>query len=277
MSDPEDLVGRQVGPYAVDCLRADGGFTWVFAAHPTSGGDPVALKILQPRYAGDAQLDAWFHREADVAARLHHPNVVRILDAGRAGGHSYIAMPLYSHSLASLIAERGRIDEATVVRIGRDVAAGLACTHAADLVHCDVKPANILLADDGTAVLADFGIARAVSRSATASGADVTIGTPQYLSPEQAQGLPLDGRSDLYSLGVALYRAATGDVPFRSTDWFELARLHVEKPAPGVRTKAPELTPRFARVVARCLAKRPEARFGSATDLMRELERLPRR
>lgn len=180
-------------------------------------------------------------------------------------------MPLYPHSLATLLEERGRLEEGRVARIGRDVAAGLACAHDAGLVHRDVKPANILLAAEGDAVLADFGIARSGAGTAPATAASVTLGTPHYISPEQAQGYPLDGRSDLYALGVVLFRAATGDVPFRSTDWFELARRHVEEPPPGVRTKVPELTLSFERIVSRCLAKPPADRFRSAGDLAAEL------
>ena len=274
MTDPDDLVGRPVGPYIVDHRHADGRYAWVFAAHPSAGGPRVALKVLNPRFAADPVAEARFRREAEVAGGLRHPNVVRILVAGRDDGHSYFAMPMYRRSLASLLAERGRIDERAAVRIGRDVAAGLGCAHAAGIVHGDVKPANLLLDDDGTAVLCDFGIARLAADAPAAPGADMTIGTPQYLSPEQAQGLPLDGRSDLYSLGAALFRAVTGAVPFRSHDWFELARMHVEAPVPTVRAGAPAVSPRFERAVARCLAKRPEDRYESAGALVRELEAL---
>jgi len=274
VTDPDDLVGRSLGPYVIDRRHAHGRYAWVFAAHPTAGGPCVALKVLNPRSAADPLVEGRFRREAEAAGGLRHPNVVRILAAGRDDGHSYFAMPMYRRSLASLLAEYGRIDERAAVRIGRDVAAGLGCAHAAGIVHRDVKPANILLDDDGTAVICDFGIARLAADAPGDPGADMTIGTPQYLSPEQAQGLPLDGRSDLYSLGTALYRAVTGDVPFRSTDWFELARMHLEAPVPAVRATAPAVGVEFERVVARCLAKRPEDRYESAEALVRELEAL---
>jgi serine/threonine protein kinase len=271
MRDSGELIGRQVGPYAVERLHGQGAYAWVFAARPAAGGESVALKVLIPRYAGDLQFEERFRREARVAADLHHPNIVRILDVGHDRGHSYFAMPLHRHSLASLIRERGKLDEASAVGIARDVAAGLAYAHGAGIIHRDIKPANILLAADGTAVIADFGIARAVTGYVTSTGANMTIGTPQYLSPEQAQGRPLDGRSDLYSLGIVLFRAATGEVPFHSTDWFELARMHVETTPPGVRTRAPELSAWFERVVRRCLAKHPDDRYGSAAALAAEL------
>lgn len=255
-------------------MHGRGGFAWVFAARRSGGGPPVALKVLPPHYAGDAGIEERFRREARIAADLCHPNVVRILDVGHADGFGYFAMPLYPHSLGTLLEEHGMLEERRVARIGRDVAAGLACAHDAGMVHRDVKPANILLPAAGAAVLADFGIARTATGTASATAASVTLGTPQYTSPEQAQGHPLDGRSDVYSLGVVLFRAATGDVPFRSTDWFELARKHVEEPPPGARTKVPELTRRFDRIVSRCLAKHPADRFRSADDLAAELEAL---
>jgi len=133
---------------------------------------------------------------------------------------------------------------------------------------------NILYRADGTAVLADFGIARAVSGYASATGVNMTIGTPHYLSPEQAQGRPLDGRSDLYALGVTLYKAATGDLPFRSTDWFELARMHVEDPPDPPRLRRPELSRRLEKVILKCLAKHPDDRYASAGEFAQEIREM---
>jgi serine/threonine-protein kinase len=131
-----------------------------------------------------------------------------------------------------------------------------------------------LLRDDGTAVIADFGIARAVSGYVSATGVNMTIGTPQYISPEQAQGRKLDGRSDLYALGVMLYKAATGTVPFRSSDWFELARMHVEEQPVAPHKKGGVLSSRLERVILKCLAKQPEDRYPSAQALREELDQL---
>jgi serine/threonine-protein kinase len=139
-------------------------------------------------------------------------------------------------------------------------------------VHRDIKPDNILLTDAGEAVLTDFGIARAISGYVAATGFNMTIGTPHYISPEQAQGRPLDGRSDLYSLGITLYRAATGELPFKSKDWFDLARMHVEaKPEPP-RSLRPELMRRLERIILKCLAKHPDDRYETADALIKDLE-----
>jgi serine/threonine protein kinase len=143
--------------------------------------------------------------------------------------------------------------------------------HAQGVIHRDLKPDNILLRADGSAVLTDFGIARAVSGYVASTGVNMTIGTPHYLSPEQAQGRPLDQRVDFYALGVTLFKAATGEVPFTSTDWFELARMHVEDPPPSLRKKRPELSKRFERVVRRCLAKHPDDRYRDATELLGDI------
>src|SRR3989441_7866769 len=134
------------------------------------------------------------------------------------------------------------------------------------------SPDNILIQADGSPVISDFGIARAVSGYVASTGVNMTIGTPHYLSPEQAQGRPLDQRVDFYALGVTLYKAATGGVPFNSNDWFELARMHCEDPPPSLRRKRPDLSKRFERVVMKCLAKHPDDRYASAAELRADLD-----
>ncbi|HEY2824369.1 MAG TPA: serine/threonine-protein kinase, partial [Gemmatimonadales bacterium] len=162
--------------------------------------------------------------------------------------------------------------EPVLLAIAKDIASALSFAHAAGIVHRDIKLDNIMIKADGTAVLADFGIARAVSGYARSTGVNMTIGTPLYVSPEQAQGMDLDGRSDIYALGVTLYRAATGDVPFRSTDWYELARMHIEDPPAPPRTKRPDLSKGLEKVILRCLAKHPDDRYQTVDAMIGELE-----
>ena len=273
-SDPEDLIGRALGPYTLDRLLGQGGFAWVYAGRRTADGEPVAVKVLKPRYAGDPQFEHRFRNESRVASELHHPNVIQILEVGQTGGFTYFAMDLYPDSLASLMEREDTLPQERLVRIAADVAAGLAFAHAAGFVHRDIKPHNVLLRANGTAVVADFGIARAVSGYVSATGVNMTIGTPQYISPEQAQGRKLDGRSDLYALGVTLYKAATGTVPFRSSDWFELARMHVEEQPVAPHKKRGDLSPRLERIILKCLAKHPDDRYPSAQALREELDHL---
>jgi serine/threonine protein kinase len=183
----------------------------------------------------------------------------------------YFAMELYPASLATALAQ-GPLPEPQLLSITRDVAEALAFAHAQGVVHRDIKPDNILLGADGRAVVSDFGIARAVSGYVSATGVNMTIGTPHYLSPEQAQGRPLDGRSDLYSLGITLYKAATGDLPFKSKDWYELARMHVEEAPAPPRQGHPDLSKKLERIILRLLAKHPDDRPASAEELLQELD-----
>jgi serine/threonine-protein kinase len=270
--DPQQLVGREVGGYTLERLLGQGGFSWVFAAR-TAAGQEAAVKVLKPRYAADPQFAARFRNEAKVASALNHPHVIRIHAVGSERDLSYFAMDLYPESLGAVLQRDGPLGEARLISIATDIADALSYAHGTGVVHRDIKVDNILLRPDGRAVLTDFGIARAAGQ-ATSTGVNMTIGTPHYVSPEQAQGRPLDGRSDLYALGVTLYKAATGELPFRSTDWFELARMHVEDaPAPPTTRRA-DLSHRLERVILRCLAKHPDDRYPSAGALAADLRQI---
>lgn len=270
----EQLVGTEVGPYALQRLIGQGGFAWVYAALHRGENRTVALKILKPRYSGDPEFERRFRNEARFASELQHPNIVRIRDVGRTENLTYFAMDFYPDNLSTRLEREGPLPEPVLIRVARDVASALAFAHAAGIIHRDIKTDNIMFTEDGTAVIADFGIARAISGYVSATGVNMTIGTPHYVSPEQAQGRKLDGRSDLYALGVTLYKAATGELPFRSSDWFELARMHVEVPPTPPREKRPELSRRLERIILRCLAKHPDDRYSSAAELLAELEAL---
>ncbi|HYU90264.1 MAG TPA: serine/threonine-protein kinase [Gemmatimonadales bacterium] len=267
---PTDLLGRTVGPYDLERLLGQGGFAWVFAGRELDG-TAVAVKILMPRYAGDRQFESRFRNEAETAKKLQHPNIIRIRFVARSGNYVYFAMDLCPDSLAARLEREGPLPEADIVRVAGDVARALQFAHAQGVIHRDLKPDNILLHSDGRAVLSDFGIARAVSGYVASTGVNMTIGTPQYLSPEQAQGRPLDARLDFYALGVTLFKAAIGEVPFASTDWFELARMHVEAAPPSLRKRRPQLSKRFERVVMKCLAKHPDDRYRDAAALLADL------
>ena len=268
---PTDLVGQTLGPYRLESLLGQGGFAWVFVGRE-GDGTPVAIKVLKPRYAGDPQFETRFRHESEVAARLDHPNIIKIRSIGKAGDKVYFVMDLCRESLAARLGREGPLPEADIVAIARDVTQGLGFAHSQGVIHRDLKTDNVLIRSDGTAVITDFGIARAVSGYVASTGVNMTIGTPHYLSPEQAQGGNIDPRADFYALGVTLYKAATGEVPFTSTDWFELARMHVEDPPPALRKKRPELSKRFERVVTKCLAKHPDDRYADAAALLADLQ-----
>jgi serine/threonine protein kinase len=258
----------------LDRLLGQGGFAWVYAA--TRDDDKsFAVKILKPRYATDKAFESRFRQEAAFAAGLLHPNIVRIEEVAKAADESappFFAMDLYPESMSERLMRGGPLPEPEVLGLAMGITRALAFAHERDLVHRDIKPDNILLGADQRPVLTDFGIARAVSGYVAATGYTMTIGTPAYISPEQAQGRAVDGRSDLYALGITLYRSLTGEVPFKSSDWFELARMHVEDRPDPPRSRRPELSRRIERIVLRLLAKHPDDRYPSATALLQDLE-----
>jgi serine/threonine-protein kinase len=270
LGTPTDLVGQTLGPYRLERLIGQGGVAWVFVGRE-SDGTPVAVKVLKPQYARDSPFEARFRNESETAAKLEHPNIVRIRSVAKTGAHVYFAMDLCPDSLGARLAREGPLPEADIIHIASDIARGLGFAHEQGLIHRDLKPDNILLRSDGRALIADFGIARAVSGYVASTGDNMTIGTPHYLSPEQAQGRAIDQRADFYGLGVTLYKAASGDVPFTHPDWFELARMHVEDPPPPLRRKRPDLSKRFERVVYRCLAKHPDDRYQTAAEFAADL------
>jgi serine/threonine protein kinase len=260
----------------VTALLGSGGMAWVLAASAREAGPGIALKVLKPKYAGDKQFTARFLNESTIAGQLRHPNIIRILDVGQDGDAVYFAMPRLAASLAGRLEAVPVLPEPEVIRAARDVSRAVAFAHEAGVIHRDIKTQNILFADDGAAVLTDFGIARVVASYVSTTGKQLIIGTPHYVSPEQARGLPLDGRTDIYALGVTMYRAATGDLPFRSSDWYELARLHVEQPPEPPRKKRPELSRAFEKVVLTCLEKDRERRYPTAAELAEDLDGLLR-
>jgi len=262
-----------VGAYTTSAFIGGGGFAWVMAARK-DGGPEVALKVLKPKYAGDKQFTARFMNEAETASQLRHPNIIRILEIGQDGTDVWFTMPRLATSLDASLADGASQSEEEILRAARDIALALAFAHDTGVIHRDIKPSNILFDADGTAILTDFGIARALAGYASRTGKQVVLGTPHYISPEQARGEQLDGRTDIYSLGITMYRAATGDVPFRSSDWYELARLHVEEPPPAPRSKRPELSKPFERIILTCMAKDREERYLSAAALADELDTL---
>ena len=272
---PDRYLGRQIGKYRVIRLLGAGAFAWVYEAIDRDLEIPVALKILRPEFAGQEAAEARFRREASTAAKLRHPNIVTVRDVGQVDGAAFVAMDLHPLSLARRLELVSRLPEPEVVRVGLDVAAALAIAHAGGVIHRDIKPDNILIGPHGEAVVADFGLARALSNDASLSATNQVMGTPHYFSPEQARGQEIDGRSDLYSLGVTLYRALTGKLPFEGDDWYEVAKQHVEAEVTSPSVLVPDITPAFETILLRLLAKKPEERFGTAVQLADALATLP--
>lgn len=264
---PERYLGQTLGKYRIESLLGSGGFAWVFKGYDPELDIPVAIKVLKPQFAGDQAVVDRFKREASTAAKLRHPNIIKIYAVGREKDAVYFVMDYLPSGLANRLEATQSLPEDYVLRVGVDVARALGFAHREGVIHRDIKVDNILFDTHGNAVVADFGIARAVSGYTNQTGTNMVVGTPQYFAPEQARAKPLDGRADLYSLGVTLFRAATGRLPFEGEDWYEIARQHVEEDPPAPRTVNPALSPQFEALVLQCMAKSPDDRPATGEQL----------
>jgi len=271
---PERYVGKQLGRFRIDEIVGSGGFAWVYRGYDPELDIPVAIKVLKPQYAGDETFESRFRREASTAAKLRHPNIIRILAVGREGDAVYFVMDFLPTSLDQRLKIMGTLPETLLIRLGMDVSAALGFAHREGVIHRDIKTDNILFDEHGNAIVADFGIARAVTGYVEQTGTNMVVGTPHYFSPEQARGLALDGRGDIYSLGVTLFRAGTGVLPFQGEDWYEIARQHVEDLPPRPRAFNPALSRGVERVILKCLEKEPAARYPTGDALHAELIQL---
>lgn len=268
---PERYLGRQLGRFRIDSLIGSGGFAWVYKGYDPELDIPVAIKVLKPQYAGEESFEARFRSEASMAAKLRHPNIIRILAVGREDQAVYFVMDYLPNVLDERLKTMGTLPEHLLIRMGMDVSAALAFAHREGVIHRDVKADNILFDEHGNAVVADFGIARAVSGYVEQTGTNMVVGTPQYFSPEQARGQVLDGRADIYSLGVTLFKAATGVLPFQGEDWYEIARQHVEDAPPRPRSLNPAISRATERIILKCLEKSPDDRYASGDALYSDL------
>jgi serine/threonine-protein kinase len=271
---PERYLGRSLGRFRVDALIGSGGFAWVYKGFDPELEIPVALKVLKPQYAGDEKFETRFRREASTAAKLRHPSIIKIFAVGREEDAVFFAMDYLPQGLADRLNVMTTLPEPMLVRMAIDVASAIGFAHREGVIHRDIKTDNILFDEHGNAVVADFGIARAVSGYAEQTGTNMVVGTPQYFAPEQARGLTLDGRADIYSLGVTLFKASTGQLPFNGTDWYEIARQHVEDKPPRPRTLNPALSREVEEVILQCLEKDPANRFSTGEELGEVLMRL---
>jgi serine/threonine-protein kinase len=247
-----------------------GGMAVVYRARERQLDREVAIKVLPFALTYDADVVERFLREARTSAQLEHPHIVPIYRVGRAGPVIYFAMKLLrGETLSEYLERHGRLPTWEVRRILLETAGALCYAAERRVVHRDVKPDNIMLDDERRCVMTDFGIARSpTDASLTATG--VTVGTPRYMSPEQARGRALDGRSDVYSLGVVGYECLTGAVPFAGDDPLAIMLDHVQTPVPRPALDSDDAR-RLYRVIERMLAKRPEDRFASTADLLAAL------
>lgn len=246
-----------------------GGMATVYLALQESVQREVALKVMSPALLVDPDFGERFLREARIAAKLHHRHVVGVHDVGREGDYHYIAMEyLAGGSLLNKDGEPRPVPFA--LRVVREIALALNYAHAKGFVHRDVKPDNILLRDDGSSALTDFGIARASDSSTHMTRTGTVIGTPHYMSPEQARGRALDGRADLYSLGIVLYELLVGRVPYHADDSLAVGIMHITQPIPILPERLQALQP----LLNRMLAKQPDDRFQNGAAVADAIEQI---
>ncbi|HEU4451249.1 MAG TPA: serine/threonine-protein kinase [Gaiellaceae bacterium] len=259
------------GRYVLERELGHGGMSTVHLARDTELGRPVALKLLAGHLAGDDAFRERFLREARLAARLSHPNVVQVFDTGEEDGRPFIVMECVSGvTLAQELEGRGRLAPAEAVDLALQACGGLAHAHDAGLVHRDVKPGNLLLREDGVLKIADFGIARAVESTQLTQAGSV-LGTAAYLAPEQAAGERVTAAADIYSLGVVVYEALTGRTPFAFESLADLVALQQGDGPVPVRELEPGVPEALEEAVMRCLARNPAYRPPSAAALAHEL------
>ena len=271
-----------LGRYRIDSRLGEGAMADVFRAHDPGIGRTVAIKVLKPQFASDPELGERFLREARAAGALSHPNIATIYDVGEADGTAYIAMELIEgQPLDAVLQAQGRLPYERVLALGQQLAAALDYAHRAGVVHRDVKPSNILLTADGrTAKLLDFGVARIADVDAAGGDGRLAqtqvgqmIGTPRYMSPEQALGVPVDQRSDLFSLGVVLYEMVTGKIAFPGMGLATLAIQIAQERVEPIARSAADCPPGLRFVIDKLLAKKPEQRFADGEAVRQALAR----
>ena len=258
----------ECGPYRVESLIARGGMGEVVRAYDTRHDRMVALKLLAARFAEDQEYRERFRREAHAVARLQEPHIIPIHAYGELDGRLYLDMRLVEgQDLAARLRSGGPLDPGEAVGIIEQVAQALGAAHAQNLVHRDVKPSNVLIAEAGFAYLVDFGIAQALDATTGLTGTGAAIGTLDYMAPERFGDGPTDYRVDVYSLACLLHECLTGSKPFPGTTAASLIGAHLNQPPPSLDAVRPGLPPALNAVIARGMAKNPADRFASAGEL----------
>lgn len=260
----------KIGRYQIIEELGNGEMASVYLARDPFIKRDVAIKVLAYELTQDPLFLNFFYQEAEAIASLEHPTIVPIYDFGLQGVQPYIVMPhMPNGSLQNRLKRRGLNRQELCDLMGR-IAEGLDEAHTLGIVHRDVKPSNILFNQAQNAFLTDFGLAKFTSRKTGTTGM-LLVGTPEYMSPEQAQRLQVDGRSDIYALGVILYLILTGRHPYRFKSISRTATAHIHDPIPSVRAVIPELPAMWDEIIIRAMAKAPEARYASAKALARDV------
>lgn len=269
----EDLTGKQLGQYQIVAPLGEGGMAAVYRAYQPSMERYVALKILPRALAGDPNFVARFRREARTIAQLQHPNILPVYDFNEFDGYTFIVMPLVKGGSLAELMRRKRLPLARSVSIVSQIGAALDYAHSHGILHRDIKPGNVLLDEQGTCLLSDFGLAKIVEGNTQFTATGAVLGTPDYMSPEQGRGAAIDARSDIYALGIILFELVTGRVPFRAETPIGVIVKHIQDPLPLPRSLNPTLPEPIEAVILKALAKNPEDRYataGAMVDALRQ-------
>ena len=258
--------------YEVEARLGAGGMAEVWKGHDRVLNRTVAIKTLLPQFARDGSFVHRFRREAQAAARLNHPGIVSVYDSGD-GDNPYIVMQfIEGRTLADFLGSGKKLQPMQAAQIAEEIAGALAAAHAQGVIHRDIKPANVMVTRDGKIAVMDFGIARLIAGPETAPQTSAVLGTASYLSPEQAQGQPVDARTDIYSLGVVLYEMLTGRPPFTGDSPMAIAYKQVNEAPPAPSTLNDDVPPELDAVVMRALSKNPANRYQTAQEFAEDLE-----
>ena len=269
----DDLIGKKIGGYEIRELIGHGGMATVYRAQQVSMNRTVALKVLPRQYVSDDTYMQRFHREVKIVAQLEHRNIVPVHDYGEEDGQPYIVMRYMSGGSIDDFLANGPMPIQQVCDIIEQIAPALDFAHSKNVLHRDLKPSNVLMDSNGGAYLTDFGIARILGETSSNITTQGVVGTPSYMSPEQAQGQPLDNRSDIYSLGVMLFEMATGRRPFESDTPYSIAVMHVTQPPPAPRSINPEISIAVENVILTAMSKSRDSRYSDALSLAEALAR----
>ncbi|MFQ3535516.1 MAG: protein kinase [Aggregatilineales bacterium] len=264
-----NLIGQTLGQYHVTVLLGKGGMAAVYRARQASVNRDVAIKVIKPDLVESEEFKVRFSREAQVIAALSHPHILKVFDYGQHGDVVYLVMELLNGgSLADLLRKGGRLPLTEVTRLLEQIGGALDYAHRRAIVHRDLKPQNVLLDEEGNAFLTDFGIAKLLGETSGLTQSGTAMGTPAYMSPEQWRGQNVDGRADIYALGVMLYEMLAGRVPFMGDTPYSMMHMHVFEALPSIRMARPDLPEAVQGVLAKSMAKDRDERFSTAGEMV---------
>ena len=267
------MTQQKIGRYEIRDELGAGGMGTVYLAHDPKLRRDVALKVLQPQlFLQDPDFSLRFEREVTTIASLEHSSIVPLHDFGEDGEWLYFVMRLMNGGTLEDRIAQGPIALDEMTRILRRIASALDKAHSRGIVHRDLKPGNILFDDDGDAYLADFGIVKTEDSTGIKTRTGLALGTPQYMSPEQLEGRTLDGRSDIYSLGIVLYEMLSGSKPFDHESAAQVIVMHLRDPAPSLVEANPDLPPGLDDVIQKSMAKEPQLRYATASEMMQAVQ-----